>query len=477
MVETARLFQTPNTPGSITQAQVDQLEVGFQQWLTALQSNVTAQVFAENFPLLGDALSEAAAGGAAQLHHLLAARDALKSGLNTLSGSATYTEAQVESALRNALYSSGASSASVNLETTNPNDVRLFVLTGNPLAPLTTQLDAGLGLPGLGLDTGGNLQAALTYRIELAVGLDAQGFYIGTASPASRVDINFNFTTPGLEATAFLARLRFRMRDGLAQGGSTSFAGSFGITLRDVSGGDNRLRAPELNGDIIDAVVSGRAFVNVRLESDLDTASLPSIGADFRIDWSFSNSALTPGDANETFGFRPTVGFYRVSLDLGTFFTEFAQPVLDKVRDVSAPVKPVLDALKTEVPLFRSLEAETGQNIPTNLLEYLQARGVITQEDVDRVNLLDAIIDLANSVPADGGGARIDLGDFDLGASDPRLPSFVLSSVNENIVRNAVAAIQQSPLLQPFIDEVDALPARRMRSGWIIFSEVRVWTR
>ena len=68
-------------------------------------------------------------------------------------------------------------------------------------------------------------------------------FYINTANNASHAQIDYSITTPGLDVTAMISRLRFRMQDGLAQGGPTSFAGNFGINLKDVSGGDNKLIA------------------------------------------------------------------------------------------------------------------------------------------------------------------------------------------------------------------------------------------
>jgi Ca2+-binding RTX toxin-like protein len=172
---------------------------------------------------------------------------------------------------------------------------------------------------------------------------------------------------------------------------------------------------------------------------------------------------MVPGDDNATFGTRPTVKFSRVQLDLGTFFTNFAKPVLDKVRDVSGPIEPIIDALKDQIPLLQTLESESGLDVPTSLLEYMQVRGAITQQAVDRINLLDKIIDLANSVPSDGGGAKIDLGDFDLGTADPRMPNFQLTQTAANITRTAVAAVQQSGILKTFIDKKNALPSGGMQ--------------
>jgi Ca2+-binding RTX toxin-like protein len=457
------------TSGTVTQAQVDAFKAGFDSWLAQLQSEIAAQVFAENLPLLGTALSAPANQNAAQLNYIISIKGMMVSAMNTLTGSATYTEAQFENAITSAFSSGSAGSYSVDLDTTNPNDLKLTVGVNKALAALTTPLDGGLGLPGVGVHTSGNVQTALTYHLTFSFGVDAPAgapsFYINTANNASRVQIDYSITTPGLDVTAMLSRLRFRMRDGLAQGGSTSFAGNFGINLKDVSGGDNKLRSDDLGAgiDIIDAFLNGRAYINLRLDSDLGTAQFPAIGGDFLFDWIFSSSPMDPTDSNQTLGARPTVKFSRVVVDLGSFFTKFAAPLLTKVKEVTAPIEPIIDALKDQVPLLQTLENESGLDVPTSLLEYMQTRGVISQQAVDRINLLDKIIDLANSVPSDGGGAQIDLGDFDLGTADPRTPNFQLAQQTAHVVRTALAAVQQSSILKTFIDKKNALPSAGMQ--------------
>lgn len=93
----------------------------------------------------------------------------------------------------------------------------------------------------------------------------------------------------------------------------------------------------------------------------------------------------------------------------------------------------------------------------------MQVRGAISPEDAARINRLDALIDLANNVPSDGGGAKIDLGDFDILGSDPRALNFHLAQGGEPVLRNALQAIQQNPILNEFIQDADALPAQGMQ--------------
>jgi Ca2+-binding RTX toxin-like protein len=457
-------LRTMEVPGSISQGRVDQLESGLTDAFAAIQGNLVSQLFSESLPLLGDNLAEAAGSGTQAMLHVTGMATAITGGLNTLNGSSDYTEVQVEQAVSAALIAAGIANQSVNLDAANPADPRLHFTSVRTFTAFAASREDALSLPGvgLGLPGGGGLQVALTYRFNFTLGLDGSGFFLDTANNTSPFTIDFTVTTPGLDVTATLSRLRYRMRDGLAAGGPTSFSGTFGIDLIDPSGPDNRLRLDELTGDLINPTVGGRAFINLLMESDLGSADFPSIRADFRFDWSFSASPLTPGDNNANLGARPVVAFNNVKVDLGSFFTEFARPVLGTVRDVTAPVQPVIDGLTAEIPILQELEQESGQDIPSSLLEYMEARGVLTSEDVARIQLFEAIIDLANSVPADGGGAVIDLGDFDIGVGDPRAPGFALAQANSIARRIPLAAELQNSILGEFLDDVGALPAGGM---------------
>ncbi|MEZ5302675.1 MAG: hypothetical protein R3F11_18870 [Verrucomicrobiales bacterium] len=52
----------------------------------------------------------------------------------------------------------------------------------------------------------------------------------------------------------------------------------------------------------------------------------------------------------------------------------------------------------------------------------------------------------------------IDLGDFDLGTADPRLPDFELAGITPNKIRTAALAALQNPIVQEFLQQVDGFP-------------------
>ena len=114
---------------SLTQSQVDALKTGFSSEFSSLDASIAAQVFAETLPIVGNNLADAAASGAASLHYVGDLKTAIVSGLSTLNGSASYSEAQVESAINGALGAAGISGAGANLDLSDSANVKLGFTT------------------------------------------------------------------------------------------------------------------------------------------------------------------------------------------------------------------------------------------------------------------------------------------------------------------------------------------------------------
>ncbi len=442
----------PGAPGDpITQAQVNQFAQGLAQTLSAVQSNLVNQVFAETLPILGNHLLGAASSGATQLAYVTALKDAIATGLGTLTGSAAYAEAQVESALNSAL--TGFGTADLNLA--NPNDIALTFNTAQNVGALSVPIDSHLGLPGIGLTTTGSAQSTLDYVMNFSSGLDANGFYLSTGGGGAAFQITANTTLSGFGAGAELSALKFNATDNAAT--PTLFNATFNVALKDANN-DGHLRVGELGDDLLDATLSGNAAINLHLASDLGTAVLPAIGADLNFVWGFSNAPVIPGDSNTTFGSVPEVGFKNVTLDLGTFFSDFARPVLQTVRDVSAPLQPIIDAMMQPIPVLTNLH-RLNPAIPESLLQMAVANGTISQAQADAFNILATLTDISDRVPLDGaGGVQIDLGDFNLGGADPRAAVFELASIIPNSIRDAVSAAAQSPAAMDFLNDLAGFP-------------------
>src|SRR5205085_9406200 len=71
------------------------------------------------------------------------------------------------------------------------------------------------------------------------------------------------------------------------------------------------------------------------------------ISTDFHMDWSFGSGNLS--------GSQPNLAFNNVQLHLGTFISGFVAPILRKVKEYLDPVKPIVDALQTRLPVISDL--------------------------------------------------------------------------------------------------------------------------
>jgi Ca2+-binding RTX toxin-like protein len=448
--------------GLVTQAEVLSLINGLEAELTAVETALINEIFGESMPLTGNKLSQLANQALPALHQVTGLKDSIKNGLATLNGAPAYTKAQVEQAITNALSAAQITFGAVTIDATNPTDLKLSFNTSKTFPALVLDLDGALGLPGLGMQTSGQASTVFSYTVNIAVGVDAQGFYLNT-STASVLSVGFTTTVPGLTVPASLSKLRFILTDESATDGDavppTSFTGTFSVDLLDPGGADNRLRVNEITGsDLLNAVFSGSAAINLNLASDLSEATLPAISADLNVAWTFSNAAVDPLDANAAFGAVPVVAFKNVTLDLGSFLTRFARPVLEKVREVSEPVQPFVEAVKEDIPLLVQLNG-VNPDIPRNLLRMAVENGSITQQQADRFDIMAKVIEISNSIPASpGAGLKIDLGDFNLGSADPRLPNFNIGGITPNKIRTAALAALQHPLAQQFLTAVQGFP-------------------
>ncbi|MEO8351066.1 MAG: hypothetical protein ABI680_05005, partial [Chthoniobacteraceae bacterium] len=371
---------------SITQTQVDALSAGFDQTLTAIENNLVTQVFGENLPLLGTHLLDAAAGGTPALHYVTGLKTALHSGLSTLTGSATYSEVQVESAINGALGAAGISGAGANLDLSDAANVKLGLATLKNFSAITVPVEASLGLPNLGLHTSGNAQTALNYHLDFGAGLDGNGFYVDTAPGNTTFSVTSDTRLPGFNQEADLTLLPFN-----AQDNGTDFNGQFNVTLKDPNH-DGALRLSELAGspDLLDATLTGSSDLELALRSTLPVAAaLPTIGSHLEINWRFNDAVVDPADDNSTFGEVPSVSFRNNSVNLGSFFNGFAGQVLDEISTVTGPLKPVIDILTAPIPILSDL----GSNKVT-LLDFAG----LTPSQVSAIQGLSDIVNLVSDI-------------------------------------------------------------------------------
>src|SRR5262249_30681043 len=79
-------------------------------------------------------------------------------------------------------------------------------------------------------------------------------------------------------------------------------------------------------------------------------------------------------------------------VDLGSYFTDFIEPIAKKIQEYTAPIKPFLDFVTDPIPIISDLAG------PTSLLDLAVAAGELSPEFVSAVKFIDEIIDIANKL-------------------------------------------------------------------------------
>jgi Ca2+-binding RTX toxin-like protein len=256
-------------------------------------------------------------------------------------------------------------------------------------------IDFDLGLPGVGLELEGGVEATLDWSLDITVGVDrSNGFYVDTTD-VNELEMGVLVTLPQAELTGRLGLMQITATD---QG--SSFQANFDVDLKDASG-DGLLTFNELvasvgtSGDLVDASLTGAADINFGLVAGTSFAALPELHADFVLNWNF--------DGNDLQGSLERVAIENISLDLGSFISGFAGDILGRVQSVLEPIEPIVDVLTAPLPVANDLEflvdtfaAETAPYDQVNLLDLASLLGNV---DVEMLDAIVQIVDLATNIP------------------------------------------------------------------------------
>ena len=420
---------------------------GIEGVLSGLQTGLNSKVFSVNLPLLGNDLQKAAHF----LSDLVSQADTalktlgntlkndtvqnliadLKQGIVTVFGPSPGlgllenpdgTPATPATALNDvAIDYYDASGNNLSLNPANPSQedaIQVNIKLGGDLVDSSFGVSSSLGLPGLGISTSGNIKVDLPWTFNFGFGLSVHdGFYLDTSSTASPAfDVHLNVTAPGLNLTGQLGFLAITAADGTAKG-NTSFTGDFNVNLLDPNNdGKNRLpltyllSGPDFS-NVVSATFTADAGVHLHLTTGFGSADFPSLQADLDITWMFSTADWQSG------GDKPDVAFNNVELDLGSFISNFAGPIIQQVKNIIDPVEPVLNVLTARIPVISDL---SGQDI--SLLSLAAIFGNVPQSDVnDFVSVYNALKGIVDApVPTPGMDVMISLGSFDLNSYDLR---------------------------------------------------------
>ena len=413
---------------------------------------MAAQVYAEALPLVGDELRAAFDQGNQALATVTAMKSAIVGALASLNSAADYTEAVVQQAINAALNAAGFVGNLVNVVISGSDVTLTFAETRSQT--YSQALDADLGLPGLGIETAGSAQAQLDFALNLTMGVDATGFFVGTGG-SNEITLGLDITAPSLTVDATLGSLNFNATDT-----GSSLIGDFAIDLRDANN-DGKLRIDELGGHLLDATLTANANIDVALLADMGTAALPQIGADLSVDWTFVASTVNPDDDNSGFGALPTVSFNNVTMNLGSFIEGFVQPVLAQLEPILQPINTVLAVINSDIavlksiPNWQTLFERTGDDKIT-LLDLLK----LAQPSLDLAPI-QSFIDMVGDV--------LDWAEFlnstSFGPDEYVIGDFQLSGGQD--IRNLGFVLENAPTtFGGFVDTLDTVIAGLSGSGW-----------
>ena len=223
--------------------------------------------------------------------------------------------------------------------TLSNDGIQFDLLIGDNILRETFDLTFDAAVPGLGLEINGSPQVTVSmdYMFGFGFGFSLNDFfYIDTtgATPTGEefsLDLSVTVTDDPANPAEFGASLGFvnldivdiPFNDPNDDGVPSGLFGSFDIDIESDSG---RLGLRNLSTFEIEATLSASANVDLAAELALgDDAKFPKIVTAFHYDQLFAEVELEPGDIDFDFGEAPRIVFENVSLDLGTFISDFAR--------------------------------------------------------------------------------------------------------------------------------------------------------
>ncbi|MEG4171337.1 MULTISPECIES: DUF4347 domain-containing protein [unclassified Microcoleus] len=335
-----------------------------------------------------------------------------------------------------------------------PDDINLQISLDKNYDLPDVNLSGDLGIPALGLDVNGKAQSKFDSNLSLGFGINKDlGFYVDTnktkldASVAAGLDSDFNAT----------GKLGFFQVD-LANDAKnpTKAEAKFSAKLNDLDnlGGNDdgsRLTFSELTAgnyqlsDLLNASLNSNANLGLKAKTSINgNAAIPSFNFDLGVNWPIVNYANGELTGPQT----PTVNLDNVKLNLGTFVSNFAKPIVGKISEVVKPFKPVVDLLNADTKLLSKIRLadkfdrkgkdgqKDGKVTVLELAETLFNKKVDTRF-LDGVKKIDDLSQLANQISIDNNGVFLDLGSY-------RLNDFNASNANSS-TENATLVAKTTP--------------------------------
>lgn len=242
---------------------------------------------------------------------------------------------------------------------------------------ISMTLNGDVGIPGLGL----SLDATAKLNLELDFGFGL-GFTNRDKVPVSKISeeiyINPRFGNKdeiiltldaqlsGLEA---IGELGFIQLDAKNVEGNTGFKGQLFIDWEDYNN-NNQINAGEMSVDL-DPIIEAKLALTSNFDKLTEGLNIPDFLPEIKADMKFS---LDPARFDVYPGFRfdqldgksvnnnlpITLEFNKVAVNAAGIIGEFAAPLVKRMREITEPLNPFVEALNKDITLLEDLKNLTG---------------------------------------------------------------------------------------------------------------------
>ena len=343
----------------------------------------------------------------------------------------TLTESEIEVLLKKSL---GGTFGNIEVDADLGLDGSTYLLKlGNSFSE-NVALDADLGLPGfkLAIDNGIIATGTFGYNLTLGFGTNkTDGFYFDT----NQTLINFGADASlnsGFKARGELGFMQLDLTDN--PNNKTSVEADVTLKLNDPNK-DGRLTQKEIG-----STQSSLFTTEMTADTNIGLKAVTSLGGQvalpkFNFDLAVDFPALKYVDGKNTSGsLTPSMALNNVQLDLGSFLTDVARPIVDKIDTVVDPIRTPVNALTTNISPLYALEPirnylnSNGDNKVTlaDIADTIGKANGKNPQISQKAELLNTTLNIIDQVDRDleqsQASYKIDFGNFQIGNFDPSNP-------------------------------------------------------
>jgi|GEM_PF-718004 len=311
---------------------------------------------------------------------------------------------------------------------------------------LQTSLASDIGLPGLGLGltTDGKAEVDLGFDINLGFGYNAssKSLFLDT-SAEKELDVGITASLPGFTAAGEMGFLLIDITDL-----GTNLNAGYSVDLQDPNS-DGQLTLSELNGILfnIDADPNASADIKLNLVSRIaDAAVLPKIGTDLNIVWDFANNTAIP-----------QVSFNDTTIFLGSFLSDFVQPIVDPIQEITKPIQSATEFLIEPIGILDSLNLGGENHNLLGLARQFNPGNPTIDNVIRAIEAIQFIGDLSSLIDSDSEEIGINIGDVNLGNFDIN-SSGSINSADLDATQKTLAELEQE--FNQKVDEIGGNPSQ-----------------